>query len=64
MRRRVDWLNVLMNLDSDYLLAEFQRRFRILRRGKYMSSNRCAYYVLKDYYSTTTIEELCSKLGV
>ena len=64
MRKRVNWFNLLQELDNPELLDHFFVLARKLRHGKYMSGNRCAYNVLKNYYSTTTIDELCEKLGI
>ena len=64
MRRRVKWTKILFDLENEELNREFFSLYSKLRRGKCMSANRCAYYVLKNYYSTTTIAQLCEKLGI
>ena len=64
MRKRVNWYKELIKLDDPDLFSQFFDLFKKLRHGKSMSINRCAYYVLKSYYSTTTIGQLCEKLGI
>lgn len=64
MRRRVDWYQIMCDLDNQEVYQLFFPLFCKLRKGKSMSKNRCAYNALKNYYSTTTIAELCEKLGV
>lgn len=64
MRKRINWYRELIKLDDPVLFDKFFKLFKKLRHGKSMSINRCSYYVLKDYYSTTTIDQLCRKLGI
>ena len=64
MRKRVDWFDLLQKVGTSDMMEQFFSISRKLRKGKSMSKNRCAYNVLKSYYSTTTIDELCEKLGV
>ena len=64
MRRHVDWFQILNEINNPVMMDRFFVLFRKLRKGKSMSERRCAYNVLKDYYSTTTIDELCEKLGI
>lgn len=61
-RKRVNWLHELINLGNPELERQFILRLGKLRRGKTMSARRCAFYTLKKYYSTTTIDDLWSKL--
>ena len=64
MRRRVNWFQLLQKVGTPDMMDQFFSLSRKLRKGKFMSSNRCAYNVLKSYYSTTTIDELCKELGI
>lgn len=64
MRKRVDWLKVLHKLDNPDIDKLFFHHLGILRYGKHFSSKRCAYYALKEYYSTTTIDQLLEKIGL
>ena len=64
MRRRVDWLFVLNKNGTDEMFLYFFYLLSKLHGGKHISSNRAAYSTLKHYYSTTTISELCRKLGI
>lgn len=64
MRKRIDWFKTLMEMNDSNLNQKFFYLFSKLRKGKSMSSNRCAYYVLKNYYSTTTIDQLVEKVGL
>ena len=64
MRRRVKWVNVLAKLDNSDMYDYFFSLISKLRKGKTMSCNRAAYYTLKHFYSTTTIDALCGKLGI
>ena len=63
MRKRVNWFDILQKIGSPEMMDQFFSLSRKLRKGKYMSGNRCAYCVLKKYYSTTTIDELYTKIG-
>lgn len=63
-RRRVNWVNILHQLDSKEITDYFFRLISKKHCGKSISSNRAAYSTLKHFYSTTTIAELCGKLGV
>ena len=63
-RKRIDWFAVLNSLDRQEYNSYFFNLLKKLRRGKYMSVNRCAYCTLKHFYSTTTITELAKKVGV
>ena len=64
MRKRINWFNLLQIYGTPELMDQFFSLSRKLRKGKYMSGNRCAYNVLKSYYSTTTIDELLEKMGL
>ena len=63
-RKHVDWLGELYRLNKVELYDDFFKRWRKLYRGKSLSERRCAYYTLKNYYHTTTIDDLIDKLGV
>lgn len=66
-RGKYNWVQILHSLNNK---AIEQTYFRILnklvpnKKGHCMSANRCAYYALKTWYSTTTIAELVRKLGL
>lgn len=66
-RKRVDWFSVLVflnNPDMNDYFHELTLRFYDRKRcAPHLSYNRIAYYTLKHYYSTTTVDELCQKLG-
>lgn len=63
-RNRVNWFYVLSKLDDPEMFSYFFRLVRKIRKGKTMSANRAAYNTLKHFYSTTTIAELCYKVGL
>lgn len=67
-RVHVNWWKVLNGLDNPEIFSYFGKLVCKLKphikRGHHMSMNRCAYYALKHYYSTTTVDELCRKLGI
>lgn len=62
MRGKYNWLNIMNKINHNEIFALYFANLRSLRRGKSMSANRCAYYALKSYYSTTTIAELVEKV--
>ncbi len=51
-RKHVNWLEILRNAE-DLILSQEYWRFR--SSHIFMSVNRCAYYVLKKHYSTTSL---------
>ena len=70
-RGKYDWLEVLVSLHNHELKSLFYCYWykyghgKSLRKSeKKLSYNRCAYYALKTYYSTTTIADLVEKLGL
>lgn len=63
-RKYVDWLQIMFDLNRYELNSYCRDLFNRKKSGKHLSLRRCAYYTLKHYYSTTTIGELCEKLGV
>ena len=63
-RKRVDWLVVLAQVLDEEKRNYFNDLFSRDYDGKRMSINRCAYNTLKHFYSTTTIDELCEKVGI
>lgn len=63
-RRRINWWKVLQEQDDPELCRLYVRLQKRLYRGRPLSFKRCSYYALKSYYSTTTIDELCEKLGL
>lgn len=67
-RKRIDWFSVLLNLKNSEMYSYFHElthRFYDRKRcAPHLSYNRIAYYTLKHYYSTTTVDELCHKLGI
>lgn len=64
MRKRINWLDVLNKINDPELMNYFFRIFQKTRRGKSMSARRCAYYALKHWYSTTTIDQLVKVLAL
>ena len=62
MRGKYNWLKIMNKINSEVIFKYYFANLRSLHRGKSMSANRCAYYALKKYYSTTTIAELCKKV--
>lgn len=63
-RKRVNWHRELLKLKDADLEHEFCVLSGKLHHGHSFSAKRCAYYVLKKHYTTTTIAELCEKLGI
>ena len=63
-RFRYNWVKILGELDDPEMNKYFFRKLSILHHGKFISSNRAAYSTLKHFYSTTTIAELVSKIGL
>lgn len=61
-RKRISWLKELERLGNPDLNHEFIQRLSLNFKHTHLSYNRCAYYVLKNYYHTTTIDELVGKL--
>ena len=64
MRGKYNWLQIMNKINNVEIFNSYFSLLRSLRRGKSMSANRCAYYALKSYYSTTTIAELVKKVEV
>lgn len=65
MRKRISWLDALVKVvDDEKKKYFFELFYKNQKNGKRMSANRCAYYTLKHFCSTTTIDELCEKLGL
>lgn len=62
MRGRYNWINIMNKIGHPDIFHHYFANLQMLRRGRSMSANRCAYYALKSYYSTTTIEELVKKV--
>ena len=60
-RKRINWVRVLLLHQDPQLERQFICRLSVLHRGKSFSTRRCAYYTLKNYYHTTTIDELKEK---
>lgn len=52
-KRRINWVNVIYYLHRREI-SEAYTLFKV--KHLKMSSNRCAYYVLKTYYSTTMLK--------
>lgn len=61
-RKHVNWMSELKRLGNPDLFRSFFDYKCKLYRGKSLSDRRCAYYALKNYYHTTTINELQEKL--
>lgn len=61
-RKRVNWIYYLHKVGNDEMFDRFFELIEKYRHGKHISSNRAAYYVLKSWYSTTTIDELYEKI--
>ena len=51
-RRHVDWYEVYLYCGIPEVCVHF---FELRKRHPNMSLNRCAYYALKTYYSTTAM---------
>ena len=64
MRCRFSWYRYLMDHGTLIQIDYFFHLLKKLRKGKTMSQNRCAYYTLRHFHSTTTIAELVDKLGI
>lgn len=66
-RKRIDWLVVLSKQHNQEMKDYFNKLFwnaSDSRHGKRLSINRLAYYTLKHFYSTTTINQLLEKTSV
>lgn len=63
-KKRIDWYKVLLRSDNSQLHFLFCKKCGHLYKGRRLSNRRLAYYVLKSYYRTTTIDELAEKLGL
>lgn len=67
-RKCVYWFDVLVKLNNPEMNNYFHeltlRFYNRKRCASHLSYNRIAYYTLKHYYSTTTVDELCQKLGI
>ena len=63
-RKHVQWFIVLKQKGDAKLERDFIDYLGKLYKGTHLSLNRCAYYALKKYYHTTTIEELREVLGL
>lgn len=63
-RRKINWIKVLTDLNNDTMYKHCMDLFSKLRKGKSMSLNRCAYYTLRHFYSTNSIEDTVRKLGL
>lgn len=61
-RKHVNWFKIMVDLKNPDIEHQFIILQSRLIRGKCLSLKRCAYYALKKYYSTTTIDELLSKI--
>ena len=61
-RKRIRWFDELKKLNNADLEHDFIMRLSVIYKGTALSVNRCAYYTLKNYYHTTTIDELVGKL--
>lgn len=63
-RKRIQWFQVMRSLQSSEVEHLFIEYIGVIYKGTQLSKNRCAYYALKKYYHTTTINELLQKLGI
>lgn len=54
-RPSVDWYQVLVDLEDSAINSRFLLYFN---RHRHISFNRCAFYVLKSYYSTTSLNRV------
>lgn len=67
-RRYVNWWKILNELDNSEYFSYFGKLVSSchpgIKRGRHISMNRAAYNTLKHFYSTTTVDELCRKLGI
>lgn len=63
-RKRVNWYKIMLDLGNSEIEHEYILYTGRLYCGKHLSYKRCAYYALKKYYSTTTIDQLLKKVGV
>lgn len=64
MRGKYNWIQIIHQLNNKGIENTYFALLQKTKRGKSMSANRCAYYALKSWYSTTTIVELVRKLGL
>ena len=63
-RKHYDWYKALLNCNDPSVHYNFCFKCGHLYKGRRLSNRRLAYYVLKSYYHTTTIDELAEKLGL
>lgn len=64
VRKRINWFYYLFKFGTEQEKSYFRDLLNKYREGKKPSFNRLAYAALRSCHSTTTIDELCEKLGI
>lgn len=67
-RKHVQWFVVLKDRNDSKLNSLFIKHLSKVYGNRthhtHLSTNRCAYYALKEYYHTTSIDDLREVLGL